>query len=259
MFSLKKKIVFITGASSGIGRSAAVKFAEAGADLLLCARRTEKVDSLARELQTNYNVRSHAFHLDVRIQSDVEKAIHSLPAEWKNISILVNNAGLSRGLDTVQEGKISDWDEMIDTNVKGLLYVTRAVLPGMVARNEGHVLNIGSVAGHWVYPKGNVYNASKFAVKALSEGLKMDVLGTAVRITSVDPGLIETEFSIVRFHGDTEKAKNVYKGMTPLSPDDIADALLWAATRPQHVNVSEIILMPTDQSSPTMVHRKTQQ
>ncbi|MFA6456242.1 MAG: SDR family oxidoreductase [Bacteroidota bacterium] len=259
MITLKKKIVFITGASSGIGKASAVKFAEAGADILLCARRTEKVEALAAELKKNYGVRSHAFHLDVRKQSEVEQSLNTLPAEWKNISILVNNAGLSRGLDTLQDGVISDWDEMIDTNVKGLLYVTRAVLPGMIARNEGHVLNIGSVAGHWVYPKGNVYNASKFAVKALSEGLKMDLLGTAVRVTSVDPGLIETEFSIVRFHGDAEKAKNVYKGMTPLSPEDIADALLWAATRPAHVNVSEIILMPTDQSSPTMVHRRTQQ
>ncbi len=152
---------------------------------------------------------------------------------------------------------MDDWDEMIDTNVKGLLYVTRAVLPGMIARSEGHIVNIGSVAGRWVYPKGNVYNASKFAVTALNEGMKMDLLGTPIRVTSVDPGLIETEFSIVRFHGDEERAKNVYKGMTPLSPDDIADTIVWAATRPSHVNISTVIMMPTDQSAPTLVHRRT--
>lgn len=257
MKTLKNSVVFITGASSGIGRSAAVKFAELGAHILMCARRIDRLEDLSRDLTSRFGVRTHAFSLDVRDQESVEKKINALPAEWKSISLLVNNAGLSRGLDTIQSGSVADWDEMIDTNVKGLLYVTRAVLPGMIERNAGHIINLGSVAGRWVYPKGNVYNASKFAVRALNEGMKMDLLGTPIRVTTVDPGLVETEFSIVRFHGDADRASAVYKGLTPLSPDDIADAIVWAATRPDHVNISEIVLMPTDQASPTMVHRRS--
>jgi serine 3-dehydrogenase len=257
MSSLQGKIVFITGASSGIGKATAAHCAAAGAHILMCARRMDRIEAFAQELRTKYGIKSHAIHLDVRNHAEVEKALSSLPPEWKNISLLVNNAGLSRGLDTIQEGKISDWEEMIDTNVKGLLYITRAVLPGMIARNEGHIINIGSTAGHWVYPKGNVYNATKYAVTALNEGMKMDLLGTPIRVTAIDPGMIETEFSTVRFHGDAEKARNVYKGMTPLSPDDIAETILWAASRPAHVNVSTIIVMPTDQSSPTLVHRRS--
>lgn len=256
MTSLKNKVVFITGASSGIGKSTALLFAKQGANILLCARRLEKIQELAKIISSTFNVKTHAFQLDVRNQKNVESALQSLPVEWKNISVLVNNAGLSRGLDTIQEGKISDWDEMIDTNVKGLLYMTRAVLPGMIERKEGHVINIGSIAGKWVYPKGNVYNASKFAVDALSQGMKMDLLGTPVRVTSIDPGLVETEFSVVRFHGDKERADKVYHDMTPLSPDDVADAVVWAATRPPHVNINDIVLMPTEQSGPTLVHRK---
>jgi len=255
MTSLKNKIVLITGASSGIGAAAAERFAAAGADLLLCARRHDRVAELAARLSAGHHVNVHPFALDVRDRAAVERTLNALPEGWKRIAVLVNNAGLSRGLDPVHEGKPDDWDEMIDTNVKGLLYVSRTVIPWMVRNGEGHVINIGSVAGHWVYPKGNVYNASKYAVNALSQGMKMDLLGTPVRVTSVDPGLVETEFSVVRFHGDAERAASVYKGMTPLTPDDIADALLWSATRPPHVNVSEIILMPTDQSSPTLVHR----
>jgi serine 3-dehydrogenase len=250
------KIVFITGASSGIGKATATAFAAAGANILICARRTERIDALAAELTAAYGVKVHAFTLDVRNQSKVEASLNGLPAEWKDISILVNNAGLSRGMDTIQEGKIQDWEEMIDTNVKGLLYVTRAVLPGMIARNAGHIVNIGSAAGHWVYPKGNVYNASKFAVKALNEGMKMDLLGTPIRVTSVDPGLLETEFAVVRFHGDTEKAKSVYQGLTPLSPEDIAETILWAASRPAHVNISTVVMVPTDQATPSLVHRR---
>lgn len=257
MTDLHNKIVFVTGASSGIGRSTAMKFAEQGARLLLCARRIEKLRETADDASSRFGVNVHTFPLDVRDQKNVASALRALPPEWKDISILVNNAGLSRGLDTIQDGKISDWDEMIDTNVKGLLYVSREVIPGMIERNDGHIINIGSVAGHWVYPKGNVYNASKFAVNALTQGMKIDLLGTPIRVTSVDPGLVETEFSIVRFHGDAERADKVYQGMTPLSPDDIADTILWAATRPAHVNISEIIIMPTEQSSPTLVHRKT--
>lgn len=256
MNTLKKATVFITGASSGIGKATAEKFAALGANLLLCARREDRLKELSNRLSEKYSVKIHSFRLDVRNRAAVERAVDALPDEWKTIDILVNNAGLSRGLDPIQSGSADDWDEMIDTNVKGLLYVTRAVLPGMVARNAGHIINIGSTAGRWVYPKGNVYNATKFAVRALNEGIKMDLLGTPIRVTTVDPGLVETEFSIVRFHGDAEKASGVYKGMTPLVPADIADTIVWAATRPAHVNVSEIVLMPTDQSSPTLVHRK---
>ena len=256
MFSLTNKIVFITGSSSGIGQAAARQFAAAGADILLCARRHERVSSLAAELTTQYGVRTHAVRLDVRDRADVFRVIGSLPDEWKRISILVNNAGLSRGLDNIQDANIDDWEEMIDTNVKGLLYITRAVLPGMVERNEGHIINTGSVAGHWAYPKGNVYGATKFAVNALSQGMKMDLLGLPIRVTSIDPGLVETEFSVVRFRGDEGRAKKVYEGLTPMTPDDIAEAMVWAATRPPHVNINNIIMMATDQSAPTMVHRK---
>ncbi len=256
MTSLKSKIVFITGASSGIGKAAAIKFAEMGANILVCARRLEKVQTLASELNKQFKIKSHAFALDVRDHKSVGSALNGLPGEWKNISVLVNNAGLSRGLDNVQDAKTEDWDEMIDTNVKGLLYVTRAVLPGMIERNEGHIINIGSVAGHWTYAKGNVYAATKFAVNALSQGLKMDLLGTPIRVTSIDPGLVETDFSVVRFRGDEERAKKVYQGLTPLTPEDIAESIVWAATRPAHVNVNNIIIMATDQSAPTMVHRK---
>ena len=256
MISLKDKIVLVTGASSGIGKATATQFAALGARIIICARRNEKVLTLAEDLRKKFNVRTYAFQLDVRNQKEVEQSLNTLPAEWKNISILVNNAGLSRGLDNIQDAKIEDWDEMIDTNVKGLLYVTRAVLPGMVERNEGHIINIGSVAGHWMYAKGNVYAATKFAVNALSQGIKMDLLGTPIRVTSIDPGLVETEFSVVRFRGDEDRAKKVYEGLTPLTPDDIADSIVWAATRPAHMNVNNIILMATDQSAPTMVHRK---
>ena len=256
MTSPKDKIVFITGASSGIGKATATQFAALGAHILICARRNEKVLTLAEDLRKRYNVRTFAFQLDVRNQKEVERSLNALPAEWKNISVLVNNAGLSRGLDNVQDAKIEDWDEMIDTNVKGLLYITSAVLPSMVERNEGHIINIGSVAGHWTYAKGNVYAATKFAVNALSQGIKMDLLGTPIRVTSIDPGLVETEFSVVRFRGDEDRAKKVYEGLTPLTPDDIAESIVWAATRPAHVNVNNIILMATDQSAPTMVHRK---
>ncbi len=255
-YTLRDSVVFITGASSGIGAACAKAFAAKGARLLLCARRIARVDALASALSAEFNIRTRSIQLDVRSHREVAEAISSLPDEWKDIDVLVNNAGLSRGLDKLQNGSISDWDEMIDTNVKGLLYVTRVVLPGMITRGRGHIINIGSIAGHAVYPAGNVYCASKHAVRALSEGLKMDVLGTPVRVSSIDPGLVETEFSQVRFHGDTERAKKVYEGMQPLSGDDIADAVIYCATRPAHVNINEVILMPVAQSSVSLVDRK---
>ena len=255
MESVKDKIVCITGASSGIGAACAEVFAREGSALILSARRGERLENVARTIRERYRVKVHSMCLDVTRQRDVENVFASLPEEWQAIDILVNNAGLSRGLDKIQEGKIQDWEEMIDTNVKGLLYVSRAVLPGMVQRNRGHVINIGSIAGRQLYPGGNVYCASKFAVRALNQGMKMDLLGTQVRVSSVDPGLVETEFSEVRFHGDKERAKKVYADMRPLNGDDVAEAILFCATRPPHVNILEVVLVPTAQASVRDVHR----
>jgi len=256
MTLLKNKIVFITGASSGIGAACAVHFAKAGANLLLCARRIELLKPFAAQLQKEHHIDVYAFQLDVRQRTEVSSALNALPASWKKIDVLINNAGLAAGLDPFQEGNIEDWEEMIDTNVKGLLYMTRAILPQMIERNSGHIINIGSIAGHETYPKGAVYCATKQAVNVLSKGLRMDLFGTKIRVSSVDPGAVETNFSVVRFKGDTEKAKTVYKGFEPLTADDIADAVLYCATRPLHVNVNEIILLPTDQASATQIARK---
>ena len=256
MYSLKNKVVLITGASSGIGRSCARAFAGTGARLILAARRVERLNELAAELKLKPGEDILVLALDVRDQPAVERAVNGLPAKWAAIDVLVNNAGLSRGLDKIHEGKVDDWEEMIDANIKGLLYVSRAVIPGMVKRGQGHVINIGSIAGHEVYPGGNVYCATKFAVRALSKGMRIDLNGTPIRVSEVAPGLVETEFSLVRFHGDKERAGKVYQGLTPLSPDDIADAVVYCATRPPHVNISEMLVMPTAQASTTMVHRK---
>jgi serine 3-dehydrogenase len=256
MTSLEKKIVLITGASSGIGRSCAEKFAEAGANLILIARRNDRLTTLASELRNKYGILTLADKLDVRDPVSITRFFQKLPAEWRSIDVLINNAGLSRGLDKLYQGNLQDWEEMIDTNIKGLLYMSRSVIPGMVERKKGMVVNIGSIAGHEVYPNGNVYCASKHAVDALTKGMRMDLVDTPVRVCTVDPGLVETEFSNVRFHGDDARAKKVYQGMTPLSPDDIADAVLFAATRPPHVQIAEIIILPTMQASATLVHRK---
>ncbi|WP_399314400.1 SDR family oxidoreductase [Trichocoleus sp. FACHB-262] len=254
--AIKDQVVLITGASSGIGAACARAFAEARTKLVLAARRRDRLEQLADELNQEFASEIHLLPLDVRDRPQVEAALQSLPDSWGNIDILVNNAGLSRGLDKLYEGDVQDWEEMIDTNIKGLLYVTRSVVPGMVARGRGHVINIGSIAGHQTYPNGNVYCGTKAAVRAISEGLKQDLLGTPVRVSSVDPGLVETEFSQVRFHGDTERAEKVYQGLTPLTPEDVADVVLFCATRPAHVNLSEVLLLPTDQSGPTLVHRR---
>jgi len=256
MYTLKNKIVIITGASSGIGRSCARAFAAQGAKLILAARRAERLEELAAGLKTEHGSAVHILKLDVRDANAVEQAMSGLPPKWRVIEVLVNNAGLSRGLAKLHEGKLQDWEEMIDTNLRGLLYVSRAVIPGMVARGRGHVINIGSIAGHEVYPLGNVYNATKFGVKALTKGLRLDLVGTGLRVTSVDPGMTETEFSLVRFRGDGERSRKIYQGFTPLTPDDIADAVVYCATRPAHVDVAEMIVMPTDQASTTVIHRK---
>jgi 3-hydroxy acid dehydrogenase/malonic semialdehyde reductase len=255
MNSLHGRIVFVTGATSGIGRSCVRAFAREGARVLFCGRRADRLDPLAGEVSAEFGVPVHFFTLDVRDLGAVIAAFAALPAEWAAVDVLVNNAGLSRGLDKLHEGKISDWEEMIDTNVKGLLYVSRTVIPGMVARGRGHIINIGSIAGHELYPGGNVYCATKFAVNALSRGLRLDLNGTPLRVSTVDPGLVETEFSLVRFHGDDARASNVYKGLQALTPDDIAESIVFCASRPDHVNISEMIIMPTAQASPTMVHR----
>lgn len=253
---LKNKIVFITGASSGIGAACATYFAKSGATLILCARRIELVNELAKHLHQEFNADVHSFQLDIRNVSDVKKALSALPDKYKNIDILLNNAGLAAGLDTIQDGSITDWEDMIDTNVKGLLYVTREILPHMVNRNSGHIINIGSIAGHETYPKGAVYCATKAAVNVLSNGLRMDLFGTKIRVSTVDPGAVETNFSMVRFKDDANRAAAVYQGVDALTAEDIADAVLYCATRPPHVNISEIIIMPTDQACATMMARK---
>ncbi|HPW16789.1 MAG TPA: SDR family oxidoreductase [Candidatus Aminicenantes bacterium] len=255
MLSLKDKIVFVTGASSGIGRATAEAFAGLGARILMCARRADRLEALARKLESEHRAATHYFRLDVRDRAAVDRAVAGLPPEWRPIEVLVNNAGLSRGLDKLPGGLVEDWEEMIDTNIKGLLYVTRAVLAGMLERGRGHVINIGSVAGREVYPAGNVYCASKFAVRALTRGLRLDLNGTPIRVSEVAPGMVETEFSLVRFHGDAERAGRVYQGLTPLGPDDIADAVVWCATRPAHVNVSDVVIWPTAQASTTLTNR----
>ncbi|MBD2413623.1 NAD(P)-dependent oxidoreductase [Nostoc calcicola FACHB-389] len=257
MTSLENQIILITGASSGIGTACARIFAGAGAKLILAARRLERLQQLADTLAQDFNTEVHLLELDVRDRSAVESAISTLPPSWSDIDILINNAGLSRGLDKLHEGSFEDWEEMIDTNIKGLLYLSRYVVPGMVSRHRGHVVNLGSIAGHQTYPGGNVYCGTKAAVRAISEGLKQDLLGTPVRVTSVDPGMVETEFSEVRFHGDTERAKKVYQGVTPLTPDDVADVIFFCVTRSPHVNINEVVLMPVDQASATLVNRRT--
>ncbi len=256
MIKITGKTVIVTGASSGFGKAIAESFAKAGARLIISARRIDRIKKLAAELKKKYKAEVLALELDVRKKSAVFNAIKNLTAKWNNIDILVNNAGLSRGLDPIQDGSIQDWEEMIDTNIKGLLYVTRAVLPGMVKRNSGHIINIGSIAGHEVYPKGNVYCASKHAVDAITKGIRMDVVDTDIRVTTIDPGLAETEFSIVRFRGNVNKAKTVYNGIDALRAEDIADAALYAASRPLRVNIAEIIILPNNQASAAVVHRK---
>jgi NADP-dependent 3-hydroxy acid dehydrogenase YdfG len=253
--SLNGKIVFITGASSGIGAATALAFAAEGACLLLAARRAEKLAAVASLALERGAAAVHSISLDVRDRRAVQAAIDTLPPEWTQIEILVNNAGLSRGLEKFYAGKIEDWEEMIDTNVKGLLYVSRAVVPGMVVRGHGHVINLGSTAGEITYPNGAVYCATKAAERAINDGLRQDLLGTPVRVTTVDPGMVETEFSVVRFHGDTERATNVYKGIQPLTPEDVADAILWAASRPAHVNIARILLTPVQQANSLLFHR----
>ncbi|MEZ7890675.1 MAG: SDR family oxidoreductase [Candidatus Wallbacteria bacterium] len=256
MQNLTGKIVLVTGASSGIGEACAYKFAESGANLIITSRNIGKIESVKNDLNSKYpKIKVLACQLDVRDKAGVRSFFETLPTEFKNIDILVNNAGLAHGLDKLQDGKIEDWEDMIDTNVKGLLYCTKYVLKIMTERNSGHIINIGSIAGHEVYPGGAVYCATKHSVNAISRALRCDLLGYEVKVTSIDPGMVETGFSVVRFNGDAERAKKVYENMTPLTADDIADSVFYAATRPKHVNINEIILMPVAQASAGLVHR----
>ena len=256
MTPLANAIVLITGASSGIGRACAERFAVGGARLILSARRKTRLQELAADLKAQHGTESFLLELDVRDPKIVAVAFNRLPEGWQAIEVLVNNAGLSRGIDKLHEGKLEDWEEMIDTNIKGLLYVSRTVIPGMVERRQGTIVNIGSIAGREVYVGGNVYCATKHAVDAITRGLRMDLVDTPIRVCTVDPGLVQTEFSDVRFQGDAKRAKKVYEGYTPLSPVDVAEAVHYCAAAPAHVQIAEILILPTAQASPTMVHKK---
>ncbi len=248
-------IVLITGATSGIGKACAELFAKNNYKIIITGRRKDKLDELSQELKSKYKADVLSLCFDVRSQSEVKSAIDGLSADWKNIDILVNNAGLAVGLSSLQNGDIDDWERMIDTNVKGLLYITRSVSPLMVAKNSGHIFNIASIAGKEVYANGNVYCASKHAVDALSRSMRIDMLPHNIKVTNIAPGMIETEFSIVRFKGDEERAKQVYNGLEALKPEDIAETILWIAQRPKHVNINDIVIMPTAQASATNVLR----
>lgn len=250
-----KKIAFITGATSGIGQACAQKFAASGYNLIINGRNTDKLNEM-RETLTQSGVEVLTLPFDVRDHEATRNAIESLANPWNQIDVLVNNAGLALGLDKEYEGDFEDWDTMIDTNIKGLLHVTRMVVPAMVARNRGHVINIGSVAGDAAYANGNVYCATKAAVKTITDGLRIDLAHTAVRVTNVKPGLVETNFSVVRFHGDKERADNVYKGIQPLTGDDIADVVLYAANAPEHVQIAEVLVLATHQANGSTIVRE---
>lgn len=249
-----KKIALITGATSGIGEACARRFAIGGYDLILTARRADKLQAIREELEAK-GAKVKTLVFDVRDAKAAEQAIATLEPEWQKIDVLINNAGLALGLDKEYEGDPEDWNTMIDTNIKGLLTMTRLIVPGMVARNEGHVINMGSVAGDAAYANGNVYCATKAAVKTITDGLRIDLAQSAVRVTNLKPGLVETNFSNVRFHGDTERAENVYKGITPLTGADIADVAYYAASAPKHVQIAEVLILATHQANSSVVHR----
>jgi len=249
-------IALITGATSGIGKAAADIFAKNGYDLIITGRRDDRLQSFATALKKDFKIKVHTLCFDIRKLDEVKTNIASLPNEFKQIDVLLNNAGLASGLSPIQEGDIDDWEKMIDTNIKGLLYITREVSQLMIAHQKGHIINIGSIAGKEVYANGNVYCATKHAVDALNKGMRIDLLPHGIRVTAVNPGMVETEFSVVRFHGDEERAKKVYEGLDPLTPQDIAETVFWAASRPAHVNINDIVIMPTVQANATTVLRK---
>lgn len=253
---MKGKIVFITGASSGIGEGCARKFASQGSDLILNARNVEKLNELKSELESESGIRACVLPFDVRDRQAAATALNSLPAAWKAIDVLVNNAGLVIGVDKEHEGNPDEWDVMIDTNIKALLAITRLVVPGMVERGCGHVINIGSIAGEAAYPGGSVYCATKAAVKALTDGLRIDLVDTPLRVTNIKPGMVETNFSVVRYRGNQSAADDFYKGIRPLTGDDIAETVYYAASAPAHIQIAEVLLMPTNQATGTISYRK---
>lgn len=250
-----RKIALITGATSGLGRAIALRLAKEGHDVIITGRRKDRLEELEREIEIKYESKVYSLCFDVRVYNEVEKAITSLPEEWKAIDILVNNAGLAVGLDPIQQGVIDDWERMIDTNIKGLLYVTRVVSPGMVSRKSGHIVNLGSIAGKGVYPNGAVYCATKHAVDALSQGMRMDMLPYNIRVTQVCPGAVNTEFSLVRFKGNQDRADLVYDGYDALTAENIADAVFYAVSQPPHVDIQDILVMPTAQANGSMFHK----
>jgi 3-hydroxy acid dehydrogenase/malonic semialdehyde reductase len=251
-----KKIALITGATSGIGEATAILLAKNDFDVIITGRRKDLLEKVRNKIEMETTSKVHTLCFDIRKHSDVREAVQSIPDNWKKISVLVNNAGLAAGLDHIQEGSLEDWDQMIDTNVKGLLYITKEITPMMISNGSGHIINLGSIAGKEVYEKGNVYCATKFAVDALSKGMRIDLVKHNIKVTCIAPGMVETEFSMVRFKGDSARAAKVYEGVTPLYGEDIAQAILFAVTRPPHVNIDEILIMPTAQASATIVNRK---
>ncbi len=248
-------IALITGATSGIGKSTAVEFAKHGYDLIITGRRQERLEELKADLTKQYSVKVLNLCFDVRDEKQVEAAINSIPVEFKKIDVLVNNAGLAAGLAPIQDGKLSHWEQMIDTNVKGLLYITKHVSKILIENKKGHIINVGSIAGKEVYANGNVYCATKHAVAALNKGMRIDLLPHGIKVSAVNPGMVETEFSIVRFDGDEERAKKVYENIQPLKPEDIAETIYWMTSRPAHVNINDVIIMPTIQANSTTVLR----
>lgn len=250
------KTALITGATSGIGAACAHLFAQQGYQLILVARRAEKLEETARHLADKYAVEIKTLIADVRDKASLKQVLEGLPQEWKAVDVLINNAGLSQGLEPIDQGDTDDWDAMIDTNVKGLLYVTRIVSPWMVKNQRGHIINIGSIAGKEVYPNGNVYCATKHAVDALNKGMRADLLPHGIKVTAINPGMVETEFSVVRFKGDEARAKKVYEGVEPLHAQDIAEAIWFAVSRPAHVNINDMLIMPAAQATATLVNRK---
>lgn len=253
---MNSKIALITGATSGIGAACARTFAQQGYNLVLVARRTALLDDITKELQDTHQIEVKSLVADVREKQSITETLESLPEAWKKVDVLINNAGLSQGLDPIDKGDTEDWDTMIDTNVKGLLYVTKVVSNWMISHKTGHIVNIGSIAGKEVYPNGNVYCATKHAVDALNKGMRMDLLPHGIKVTAINPGMVETEFSIVRFKGDEQRAKSVYKGLEPLMAQDIADAIWFAASRPAHVNINDMLIMPTAQASASLTYKK---
>ncbi|MEO6902350.1 MAG: SDR family NAD(P)-dependent oxidoreductase [Bacteroidia bacterium] len=249
-------IALITGATAGIGKATATLFAKNGYDIIITGRRKERLTNFSEELQSTYKVKVLTLNFDVRNLKEVETAIQSIPENWKKINVLVNNAGLAAGLGPIQEGLIADWEQMIDTNLKGLLYVTRNIAPTMITNGFGHIINIGSIAGKEVYANGNVYCATKHAVDALNKAMRIDLLPHQIKVTAINPGMVETEFSLVRFKGDEQRAKKTYEGIDALTPEDIAETIYWVASRPAHVNINDIIITPTAQANATNTIRK---